>query len=349
MAVVQRSFSSGELSPALHARADLQRYAHGVKEARNVTVLRTGGLQSRAGTEYLGTTKDNGEARLEAIVFDTDQAFVLEFGDSYVRFWLDGALITRAASGAWSGSSVSYAVNVIVSNGGTNYLCIVAHTSGSSTEPGVGASWETNWYALEDEIYEWPTPWDATEIWEMQVRGYQLNTVPIVHPSFAPRVLTRIANDEWTLAEIAFDEPEMIPQNVAVTGTSGTGVGFTVTSIDADGRESEAGAFVRTNLPLNDWGQVQTDLAASPRTISWDAVTGAVSYRIYVDWFGGGTATTFIYANVSSTSLILDGTVFFGGSGIASPPTGVGFFDSAGEYPSVVGAYQQRLLLAGVQ
>lgn len=54
---------------------------------------------------------------------------------------------------AWSGASVEYSVGEIVSNSDAayfgdatiNYRCIVAHTSGASTEPGVGASWRTNW------------------------------------------------------------------------------------------------------------------------------------------------------------------------------------------------------------
>jgi hypothetical protein len=342
-----RSFSSGELAPTLYARTDLQRYAQGVKTARNVTVQRTGGLQSRPGTEYLGTTKGNGIARLEAVVFDTDQAFVLEFGNLYVRFWLDGALITRAASGAWSGSSVAYAVNTIVSNGGVNYLCIVAHTSGASTEPGVGASWQTNWYALEDDIYEWPTPWDDEDIWEMQVRGYQLNTVPIVHPDFAPRVLTRTNNATWVLAEIDFEENDTIPVNVAITGGAGTGVGFTVTSLNADGVESPAGPYVRTDLPLNDWATVQSTLTGTPRSLTWDAVTGAVGYNIYIDWAGGGATTSWRAFGTPSTSAAITGGLIFGGVAFVGPPSVFANFGTSGAYPSVVGAYQQRLLLAG--
>lgn len=61
--------------------------------------------------------------------------------------------LNNAAGTAWSGSSVSYVVGNIVSNsnagawGGAtiNYRCIVAHTSGSTTEPGVGVNWRTNW------------------------------------------------------------------------------------------------------------------------------------------------------------------------------------------------------------
>ncbi len=54
----------------------------------------------------------------------------------------DGAsLVWR---GAWA-TSTAYAENDVVESGGSSWICTGAHTSGSSTEPGVGASWTANW------------------------------------------------------------------------------------------------------------------------------------------------------------------------------------------------------------
>ena len=49
--------------------------------------------------------------------------------------------------GAWL-TATAYAVNDGTSNGGSSYICTQAHTSGASTEPGVGASWATYWSVL---------------------------------------------------------------------------------------------------------------------------------------------------------------------------------------------------------
>jgi hypothetical protein len=38
-----------------------------------------------------------------------------------------------------------YAANDIVTHNGSSFICILGHTSGSTTEPGVGASYATNW------------------------------------------------------------------------------------------------------------------------------------------------------------------------------------------------------------
>lgn len=49
--------------------------------------------------------------------------------------------------GAWETSTV-YAVNDAVAHGGSSYIATAAHTSGSSTEPGVGVDWTANWNVL---------------------------------------------------------------------------------------------------------------------------------------------------------------------------------------------------------
>jgi hypothetical protein len=46
--------------------------------------------------------------------------------------------------GPWA-TSTPYAVNDTVENNGSGYVCTSAHTSGATTEPGVGASWTSYW------------------------------------------------------------------------------------------------------------------------------------------------------------------------------------------------------------
>jgi hypothetical protein len=48
--------------------------------------------------------------------------------------------------GAWSVSSVSYAVLDLAEHNGSTYICYSAHVSAATTEPGVGATWATKWH-----------------------------------------------------------------------------------------------------------------------------------------------------------------------------------------------------------
>ena len=57
----------------------------------------------------------------------------------------NGTLVTpESLLPAWAGAT-AYAENAVVMSGGVRYRAIAAHTSDSTTEPGVGASWETAW------------------------------------------------------------------------------------------------------------------------------------------------------------------------------------------------------------
>ncbi len=66
-------------------------------------------------------------------------------------------------NGGWSGwtgginwrsswaTATSYSGNEAVENDGTAYICTTAHTSGASTEPGVGASWTSYWDVMAEK------------------------------------------------------------------------------------------------------------------------------------------------------------------------------------------------------
>jgi hypothetical protein len=92
--VLSTNFSGGELSPRLYGRPDLAKYADSVKQARDVVMLQHGGATGRPGTDYLGEVKDSSAfTRLVPFVRSVDDAYVLEFGNAYMRVWKDGAIV----------------------------------------------------------------------------------------------------------------------------------------------------------------------------------------------------------------------------------------------------------------
>lgn len=90
----QPSFTAGVLAPSLWARVDLAKYASGLKTATNVFIHPHGGVSNRAGLQFIGEVKDSTKnVRLIPFVFNADQAYVLEFGDLYMRVWRDGGQV----------------------------------------------------------------------------------------------------------------------------------------------------------------------------------------------------------------------------------------------------------------
>lgn len=89
----QTNFSVGELSPLLFARVDLSKYPNACYELTNFIVQRFGGIKKRGGSEFIRATKGNGQARLIPFIYSVTQAYVLEFGASYIRIYTNGGRV----------------------------------------------------------------------------------------------------------------------------------------------------------------------------------------------------------------------------------------------------------------
>ena len=82
------AFNSGELSPNMDGRTDLEIYKKGCSHLENFTILPQGGLQRRAGTEFITKTNNNNgsaAARLIPFEFSSDTVYVVEVGNAYAR------------------------------------------------------------------------------------------------------------------------------------------------------------------------------------------------------------------------------------------------------------------------
>ena len=89
--IKQTSFNAGELSPQLYGRPDLAKYENGVKQLFNMVCLPHGPATRRMGTEFVARVKDHSKiVKLFEYEFSTEQAYILEFGENYIRFFMDG-------------------------------------------------------------------------------------------------------------------------------------------------------------------------------------------------------------------------------------------------------------------
>jgi len=84
------NFTSGEWSPLLKGRSDLEQYAHSAELLQNLVVLPYGGITKIPGTRYVAEVKNSAKkVRLIPFEFSVTQAYVLEFGEEYIRFYMD--------------------------------------------------------------------------------------------------------------------------------------------------------------------------------------------------------------------------------------------------------------------
>ncbi len=93
-AYTQKSFTGGELSPALYSRNDLAKYMIGLKTLKNGFVRAEGCVSNRAGLEFVCEVKDSdSKVRLIPFSFNTEQTYIIELGNEYSRFIKNGAQI----------------------------------------------------------------------------------------------------------------------------------------------------------------------------------------------------------------------------------------------------------------
>lgn len=89
--VAKVTFTRGEVTPLVHARIDVELYKAAAKTLQNWYVLREGGIRRRSGTKYLGAIKSSTlDTRLVDFIYSSSQAYVLEMGNLYTRFWTNG-------------------------------------------------------------------------------------------------------------------------------------------------------------------------------------------------------------------------------------------------------------------
>lgn len=93
--LIQTNFTAGELSPRMYGRVDIARYANGAMTMENCWPVVHGGALRRDGTLFCAAAKNaNQKAIVIPYVFNTEQAYIVEFGHLYVRFFFpDGSPI----------------------------------------------------------------------------------------------------------------------------------------------------------------------------------------------------------------------------------------------------------------
>jgi len=94
------NFTAGELSPLMDGRIDMAKYQSGCSTLQNFLVYPHGPITKRPGFQYIAETKTSANpARLIPFEFSTEQAYVLELGQQYMRFYTDGGQVLWMSGG----------------------------------------------------------------------------------------------------------------------------------------------------------------------------------------------------------------------------------------------------------
>lgn len=237
----QPSFTAGELSPALWARVDLAKYASGLKTAVNLFIHPHGGVSNRAGLEFVAEVKDSAdEGRLIPFQFNTEQSYILEYGDQYARVIraggvvLEGASITgvtKANPGVVTATAHPFSNGDVVSIAGVvgmtqlngNSYTVANKTANTfelqATDTTGFTTYVSGGIATGTNPYEFTTPYAPADLADL-VYIQEADVMYQTHVNHAPRKLSRLADDNWTLTAPTF-APAISPPagpTAAITG-----------------------------------------------------------------------------------------------------------------------------------
>lgn len=156
---IQTAFDSGQLSPRMDGRVDIEQYRKACKRLENFLVFPQGGAITRSGSKYIANAKSDGEARLIPFVISTVSAYVLEFGNEYIRFYKTGAQLAGIDGpnlilnpGFETGNHTNWTANDSTVNSGTKHSGVFSsRLSSTSGEDGA----ETDQMAVDiSKVYQ---------------------------------------------------------------------------------------------------------------------------------------------------------------------------------------------------
>ncbi|MBI3564791.1 MAG: hypothetical protein HY079_06315, partial [Elusimicrobia bacterium] len=205
----QTTFAAGEIAPNLHARTDFAKYQAGLKRARNVIISPTGGAYNRPGMRLIALAKDSAHpVRLIEFSYSSLQSYVIELGHLYARFYFNGGQVQMSNAPAW-GTGNAYVVGNFVTQSGTQYYCVTAHTAGTFATDLAAGKW------VAQNAYEIPTPWAGADLAALKFTQ-SADVMYFFHPNYAPQMLTRLGATNWTIAAFVFQNgPWMLDNTVA--------------------------------------------------------------------------------------------------------------------------------------
>jgi hypothetical protein len=313
-AVLEPSFVLGELSPSLFSRFDLARVHVAASTMRNMWPSFRGGAYSRAGTAFVGFSKQTGRSvppRLISFQFSINQGLALEFGNFYMRVVSNGALVTESPISISALSNSDPGVLIMSSDayvtGDWVFLSGVGGMTQVNNQTYVLTRISAAHYTLQDiygnnidttgfghytafgtaaRIFTLSTIYAEADLdWIKFTESADVMSICCVNQltgtEYPPQDLSRLSDISWTFTPVV-PAPSVLPPAIASISATGTGntttYAYVITSVAADGTESVASA----ELTLGATADIAS--AAGTVTLTWTTVQTlplVIDYNIY--------------------------------------------------------------------
>lgn len=258
---IQSSFNTGEVSGLMHGRrSDFDKMKSAVVSSVNGIPLVEGGWTRRPGTAFCDETRYSlKQSRLVRFKYSTTQAYVIEFGDQYVRFKKNRTpvydysmsinSVTQGVPGVvtYSGADPSNGddvdiINVVgmtqlnnrrfsvrnVNAGANTFELHVYDASGLLVPVDTGVFSAHVSGGLAQRVYTLATPYLESDLFQLKF-ARQADKLYIFHSDYPEASLNRFGDASWTHTPLVFVDGPYLPVNktgttlAASVATPGTG------------------------------------------------------------------------------------------------------------------------------
>lgn len=343
----QNNFNAGELSTLVQGRSDLDKYTAGLSTCVNAIPLIQGPWTRRVGTKYVAEVKDSSaKTRLVRFEFSTTQAYIIEFGNLYMRFYKDNGQIVGTGTTIEGATKADPCVITDTAHGFTDGDRVVITGVVGMTELNnrefIVANKTANTYEIQDaggtdvdssayttyssggaaaQIIEVATTYATADLFELKF-VQSADVLYVAHPSYAPRKITRTSHTAWTISTIDFlDGPYLDINTTAttITPSATTGTSINLTASAALWASTDVGRLVRIKHSST-WGYAKITSYTSTTVVVADVVNDFAATTASANWRLGIWSDTTSYP--SAVTFYEDRLVFGGALNVPQRVTG---------------------------
>lgn len=204
---IQPTFSGGEFSPRVQGRVDNERYRTGLAKSLNFLPTTQGPLLRRGGTKYTGAdVKDPANPpTLIPFQFSQTQNYILEFGQSYIRFHTNGGQVLSNTTVFKTSGSVFFAG---ANPGGT--LTFNTLNDNSNSRPGLVVTASS--IIAASSVLELPSPYGPSDVKNIRY-AQKDDTLYLTCDGYFPYKLQRLGSAAWHIQPVLFQDGPYLPLN----------------------------------------------------------------------------------------------------------------------------------------
>lgn len=205
VSLLQEAFSGGEFSPMAQGRVSSEKYKVGLNACLNYVPTLQGPLLRRPGTKFVTTVQNPAQPPvLIPFIFNQSQAYMLEFGQQYIKFYANGGKVLATAN--------LYNLAGAATNDGQHFYFATRNAYVQKTGETIIASSLVSASINSPVQFQVQTPYNWQDV--SQIKWAQsADTLYLTHPNYPTFKLQRYGTYDWKMQQVYFQDGPYLALN----------------------------------------------------------------------------------------------------------------------------------------